>query len=284
MSQTVFITGATSGIGRHAALYLAARGFRVLGTGRNLAALESLRSEGGENIRVHALDVTSSESIAAVAAWARTECGGGVPDVIVNNAGVGMPGCLADVPMERLRFLFDTNVFGLMEVTKAFLPEMMERGSGRIINVSSVSGRTTVPLMGAYHASKHAVEALSDALRMELSPFGIKVVVIEPGPIDTDIPNRVRSEFDAIVTPQSRYLPVYALADTMFERFSKRAVSPEQTSIAIHAAIAKPSPKHRYVVPWYHILPILIQAHVPSWIADWAVALATGLNARKLRK
>jgi short-subunit dehydrogenase len=134
------------------------------------------------------LDVTSATSLAVATLERRTK-GYGI-DVLVNNAGYGLVGPLETIDDADLRAQFDTNVFGLMAVTRAFLPAMRDRRAGRIINVSSVGGRMTFPLMGAYHASKYALEALSDALRLELLPMGVHVSLIEPGPIRTEFNDR----------------------------------------------------------------------------------------------
>ena len=186
--RTVLVTGATAGIGRHVALDLASRGHRVFATGRNAQALASLAAEAtsrGLELSAVVLDVTSAQSIADAAAAVRAQTGGHGVDILVNNAGYGQGGPLLELSDATLRDQFDTNVFGLMAVTRAFVPEMLARGRGWILNVSSVGGRVTFPFFGAYHASKYALEALSDALRAELRGFGVHVAIIEPGPIES---------------------------------------------------------------------------------------------------
>ena len=173
---TVFITGATSGIGRATALDLAGRGYHVIASGRRTAELESLRAvahERGHRLDTVELDVTSSASIAAaVAAVTRLTDRSGI-DVLVNNAGFGVAGPAVEVTDADLRRQFDTNVFGLMAVTRAFLPQLRARGAAKIINISSLGGRITLPFMATYNATKYAVESLSDGLRLELKPLGI---------------------------------------------------------------------------------------------------------------
>ena len=185
--KTFLITGATAGIGRHAALHLAKAGHRVFATGRREPALRDLQDEAGDlDLVTFRLDVNDPRSIAAAVELIDDKTDERGIDVLVNNAGYGLVAPLALVSDGDLRAQFDTNVFGLMAVTRAFLPKMMVRRSGRIINVSSVGGQQAFPLMAAYNASKFAVESLSDGLRWELAPFGIKVSIIEPGPIKTE--------------------------------------------------------------------------------------------------
>src|SRR6185312_15795275 len=190
-SKTILITGATAGIGRAAALALAKAGHVVIATGRRHDALQSLqaeaRAEGARGaLHVIALDVTRTESIdGAKREVDRITQGRGL-DALVNNAGYGLIGPLEAISDDDLRDQFATNVFGLVAVTRAFVPAMRARGEGRVINVGSMGGRVTFPFMGAYNATKYAVESLSDALRMELAPFGVRVALIEPGAIHSE--------------------------------------------------------------------------------------------------
>jgi NAD(P)-dependent dehydrogenase (short-subunit alcohol dehydrogenase family) len=186
MSRTAFITGASTGIGRATAQFFHAEGWNVVATmrspqdGADLAALP--------RVLVTRLDVTDSASISAAADEARAAFGG--IDVLVNNAGFGAYGALEVTDMEVIRRQFDTNVIGLLEVTKSVLPTMREQGSGVIVNVSSVGGRMAFPLGSLYHGSKFAVEGISEALTYELAPLGISVKVVEPGLVDTDFAGR----------------------------------------------------------------------------------------------
>jgi NAD(P)-dependent dehydrogenase (short-subunit alcohol dehydrogenase family) len=166
----VLLTGAGSGIGRATAAHLAGRGHDVIATARRPEVLADL--DVAERLP---LDVTSDDSVAALAAKV------GAVDVVINNAGINQRGPLERLPLGRLRDLLETNVVGLARVVQAFVPGMRERGSGVIVNISSISGRVAEPLDSAYAASKHAVEALSEALHFELGHFGIRVVIVEPG-------------------------------------------------------------------------------------------------------
>jgi short-subunit dehydrogenase len=179
-TDPVLITGCSSGIGRAAALSLHAAGFTVYATARRTDALTDVASRG---LRTVALDVTDEQSMKQ--AVAAVEADAGPVGVLINNAGYGLYGPVEQVPMAEIRREFETNFFGLVRLTQLVLPGMRQRGRGRILNVSSMGGRITLPGGAFYHASKYAVEAFSDALRMEVAQFGIDVVLIEPGPVKT---------------------------------------------------------------------------------------------------
>jgi len=176
----VLITGCSSGIGRAAAISLHAAGLTVYATARQVDALADLARQG---LRTLALDVTDEASMTDAVAAVEQEAG--PVGVLVNNAGYGLYGPVEQLPMDEIRREFETNFFGLVRLTQLVLPGMRRRGRGRILNVSSMGGRITLPGGAFYHASKYAVEALSDALRMEVAQFGIDVVLIEPGPVKT---------------------------------------------------------------------------------------------------
>ena len=179
-SRAVLITGCSSGIGRATAERLAKRGWTVYATARDVATRALLEERG---CRLLLLDVTDEGSMRrAVEEVERTE---GAVGVLVNNAGYSQSGAIEEVPMGDIRRQFETNVFGLVRMCQLVLPGMRRQGSGRIVNISSMGGRLTFPGGGFYHATKHAVEAISDSLRFEVRGFGVEVVVIEPGLIRT---------------------------------------------------------------------------------------------------
>ena len=279
--QTILITGATSGIGRDAALDLAARGYRVFATGRNPAALAELRSESDGNLTAFALDVTDAASIAAARDRVIEETGGRGLDVLINNAGYGDIGPTEEVSDADLRRQFDTNVFGLMAVTRAFLPEMRERGAGRILNVSSIGGRVTMPLFGVYSASKYAVEALSDSLRMELRAFGIRVVLIEPGPINTNFTARAMDNADKYRDPASPYAAVVERAERFAELAERTGASPAVITRAIRRAIESRYPRARYVAPLRGAVAIAMVKLLPTWLTDAAMRAMAGFSKKR---
>ena len=179
--KVALVTGASSGIGEATVLALLDTGYTVYGAARRVDRMAALVDAGA---KVLAMDVTDDESMTAGVALVLAEAGR--IDLLVNNAGFGSYGALEEVPLAEARYQFDVNVFGLARLTQLVLPGMRGQGSGRIVNISSIGGKIYEPLGGWYHATKFAVEGLSDSLRMELAPFGIQVVVVEPGAIRTE--------------------------------------------------------------------------------------------------
>jgi NAD(P)-dependent dehydrogenase (short-subunit alcohol dehydrogenase family) len=282
-SKIVLITGATAGIGRHAALHLARKGHRVIATGRKQAVLdELLREAAGTALEVLRLDVTDAASIAEASAEVLRRTAGHGVDVLINNAGYGLAAPLEEVTDEDLRAQYETNVFGLMAVTRAFLPRMRERGDGRILNVSSIGGRYTFPLFGAYNSTKYAVESLSDALRCELGPFGIDVVLIEPGPIKTNFADRTMESVRKYSRADSPYAPVYERADLMRERTDAQSAGPEAVTKVIERAIVSRRPRARYVAPGSMAVFLAVMALLPTRLTDWAMSRMIGLTKKQL--
>jgi short-subunit dehydrogenase len=282
-SKTILVTGATAGIGRFLALDLAARGHRVFASGRNERALAELRTEGksrGLTVETVLLDVTSGESIEAAHAAVRTETSGLGVDVLVNNAGYGQGGSLLEVTDAELRAQFDTNVFGLMAVTRAFASDMLSRGRGWVVNVSSVGGRVTFPFFGAYHASKYALEALSDALRAELRPFGVHVALVEPGPIESEFSERAFGSLPA-GSGTSPYAESYALAGGIRAASDRASFGPRHVARAVHKAIGSRWPSARYVAPWFLSIPLGLLPFIPTRLLDAIFRQVFGLRSRR---
>jgi short-subunit dehydrogenase len=269
-SKTVLITGATAGIGRMTALHLAREGHHVIATGRKAAELTKLASEA-EGLRLDTLklDVTSASSIADAVAAVDLLTDGRGPDVLVNNAGFGVLGPSSEISDAEMRRQYETNVFGLMNVTRAFLPKMRERRAGRIINVSSVGGRITLPYFGVYNSTKYAVESLSDALRYELRAFGIDVVLIEPGVIRTNFEATAVSGLDAYKqTPYRNALDKYEEMSKMADKF---ASNPIVIAKAIARAVRARRPAARYVAPRSTNFVLWFRAVAPTSVWDWAM-------------
>jgi short-subunit dehydrogenase len=283
MSQVVLVTGATSGIGRHVALDLARAGHRVFATGRRVEALASLQREGareGVKIETLALDVTSAASIASARQAIDAATQGRGVEVLVNNAGYGVMGPVEEVGAEALRAQYETNVFGLMAVTRAFLPGMRARGRGRVINVSSMGGRVTFPMMGVYNSTKYAVESLSDALRVEVKPFGVDVVLIEPGAIRTEFADVAMGSIahDA----SSPYAAAVANAAAVRKKFEATMVGPEYVTRAIRKAVESKRPRARYVTPYSALASIWLLKLLPTSWADAILGRVSGLTRGNL--
>ena len=274
--MNILITGATSGIGLDAAKAFASKGHRVFAAGRNLAALD-----GARGVEPVSLDVTSRESIDAAFDLVMERTSGHGVDVLVNNAGYATAGPIVEMEESSLRAQFETNVFGLVAVTKRFVAPMMRRRAGRVVNVGSVSGRIPAPMLGAYHATKYALEALNDAMRMELAPFGVGVALVEPGTIKTAFAKRVVSEASARPA-DSLYAPVYGNVDALEDRFARVAASTEHTTRALlHAGLAR-RPCTRYVAPRRFWALIALFQIVPTRVLDAITKAAFGLTRAKL--
>ncbi len=248
----VLITGATAGIGRATTLHLASGSYSVIATGRDQEALERLADEadrlgvGGQVLTEH-LDVTDASSIASCRQIVE-EAYGDVPDVLVNNAGFSAPGPLELVSDAELQAQFDTNVFGLLAVIREFAPGMRKRGFGRIVNISSVMGRMALPLHGPYNASKYAVEGLTDALRMELAPFGITVVAVEPGTTNTvGHRSRALAHLRPYGEDGSPYADGVRGIEKAYEKAFSRAPEPDRIARLIERAISDRRPAARYI-------------------------------------
>jgi len=181
MPKTVIVTGAASGFGLGASLALADRGHHVIATTETTEQTERLRIDAPA-LRVERVDITTDD-VDQVAGWDA--------DVLINNAGVGQTGPMADVPLDRVRRLFEVNVFGTLAITQKVLPGMLKRGSGRVIIVSSIGGLKCFPTFGPYNMTKHALEAMGKTLRLELEPQGIDVTLLNPGPYGTGFNDRM---------------------------------------------------------------------------------------------
>jgi len=252
LQKTVLITGATDGLGRAAALLLAQRGYRVFAAGRSAekrAQLDALSREKNLPLKTMELDVCDDASVqrAVENVLAKT----GAIDVLFNNAGVNYTAAVEDLRMEDWRRQFETNFFGVLRVTRAVAPHMRERRSGRILMMSSVSGFVTAPTQGAYSSSKFALEAMSNALRLELYPFGVQVVLIEPGYIVTGI-QQAASELSKPYMDKMNtgpYAPLYArFFASVTDSRAKSKTTPEDCARVILQAIEAPNPRIRYGV------------------------------------
>ncbi|AFO56516.1 MULTISPECIES: SDR family oxidoreductase [Natrinema] len=244
--QSVLITGCSSGIGRATARAFLDDDWQVFATARNVDDVAELADEGCETLE---LDITDPEQVASVVE--KTVDIAGSIDCVVNNAGYAQMGPLEDVATVDLHRQFDVNVYGPHRLTRAAVPHMRAQGEGRIINVSSVAGRISFPGSGAYSGSKHALEAMSDSLRAEVDEFDIDVVVIEPGPVETDFTNRVDEEL-----PDDERTPAY---ESLYELYDEAqligggsggpfASDAEDVAEAILESATSPDPPARYPV------------------------------------
>jgi len=243
--KTALITGCSSGFGLLAAVELARAGFRVFASMRNLAkssALEAALAQAGVSAELLQLDVTDTASMELAVAAA------GPVDALVNNAGYGLLGFAEDVSVDELREQFETNFFGLVTLTKAFIPSMRQRRSGRIIQVSSLNGCVGIPTLSAYCSSKFAVEGWSEALRHELLPYGVYVVLVEPGTFKTEVfaSRRRAAALDDGTSPHSELTE--KLEAWGVDRANKSRADPRTVAKVIARAASERRPPLRYPV------------------------------------
>jgi NAD(P)-dependent dehydrogenase (short-subunit alcohol dehydrogenase family) len=238
--KTILITGASSGIGKATALRFQSEGWNVIATMRDTAAGAELATL--DNVLVARLDVTDADSIAATVGEGIARFGR--IDVLLNNAGYGAYGPLEAFSTDRIRRQFETNVIGLLKVTKAVLPQMRASRAGTIVNISSIGGQITFPLGSLYHGTKFAVEGLSEALHYELEPLGIHVRIVEPGMIRTDFGGR---SFDfAMDEGASDYGPTAAAMGRLFGKLASSPSAPEVVSEVIWTAVNDTSNRLRF--------------------------------------
>jgi NAD(P)-dependent dehydrogenase (short-subunit alcohol dehydrogenase family) len=242
-SKAVLITGCSSGIGRAIAERLAAGGRRVYASARRPESIADLAGKGCETL---ALDVTDDESMRA--AVARVEEAEGAVGVLVNNAGYGQSGAIEATPIDAVRRNFETNLFGYIRMAQLVLPGMRRQGFGRIVNMSSVAGRVTMPGSGPYSATKFAIEAMSDALRFEVRGFGVGVVLVEPGPIRTAFTSTANAGMPDGDGAYAGYHAAVARADAEADQSRLLAGDPEDVAEVVERAISARKPRTRYRV------------------------------------
>ena len=263
----VLITGCSSGIGHASALTLARAGHVVYASARPGESLADLEAAGCHALT---LDVTDQES--AAAAVAELEQAEGSVGVLVNNAGFGQSGAVEAVALEAVRAQFETNVLGDLRMAQLVLPGMRSAGHGRILNMSSVAGRVTMPGSGVYSATKFAIEALSDALRFEVKGFGIDVVLVEPGPIRTAFTASANESIPAAAGPYGPYHDAIARADAETDA-SRLAGDPDDVARVVRRAIEAARPRTRYRVTLVARLLPMLRGLLPD--RAWDVFLST---------
>ena len=268
VSRAVLITGCSSGIGRATAKRLAGAGWPVYATARRVDSIRDLEAAG---CRILPLDVTGERSMrAAVAAVEGTH---GAVGVLVNNAGYSQSGAVEEVPIEAARKQFETNFFGAVRLCQLVLPAMRAQRQGRIINMSSIGGRLTFPGGGMYHATKYALEAVSDVLRWEVRPFGIDVVVIEPGLIRTDFGRAAAESVEAIGGTDSPYRAFNAaVAQETTDAYKMPfATGPDTVARVVERAVNARRPRTRYVVTLGARAAVALRTLLPDRAWDLAM-------------
>ena len=276
--KNVLVTGASSGIGRATVRRLDAAGWKVFAGVRKEEDAAALRAESSERLEPVLLDILDADAIAAAAERIGAEPGG--LDGLVDNAGGAVPGPLEALPIEDFRRQVELNLTAQLAVTQAMLPAI-RTARGRIVMVSSMGGRVALPFTGAYHAAKFGLEGLGDSLRQELAPWGIKVVLIEPGSIDTPIWSRGEEDADKILSGASpRLHELYGAAIEKYRQVVKdtaeRGIPPEKVAAKIEDALTAGRPSTRYLIGIDAQVMARLKPFVPTPIFDWVIAQAMG--------
>ncbi len=274
---TVLITGASRGIGRASALALDQAGHDVIAGVRTQEAARELAAEASDRLRTVHLDVTEPDSIRAAA-----EMAGERLDALVNNAGIALGGVVEALDLDELRRQLDVNVVGQVAVTQALLPAL-RAAAGRVVFISSVSGRVSAPVMTPYTASKFALEAIADGLRVELRPWGIRVVLVEPGSMDTDMWRGADDQFVATVGTMSDehrrlYDGLLTGARKVLRATAKRAAPVERVVEVVEEAVTAPRPRARYLIGAESRARVAMQAALPTRAYDAMVARIMGVR------
>jgi NAD(P)-dependent dehydrogenase (short-subunit alcohol dehydrogenase family) len=263
----VLITGASSGIGKACAEHLAQRGYRVFGTSRR-APFPPTPPLPGQPVMLQ-MDVTRDESVQHAVDFIVRETGR--LDVVVNNAGFGIAGAVEDTSIEEAKSQLETNFFGVLRVCRAALPVMRAQGEGLIVNISSLGGVIALPFQALYSASKFAVEGLTEALRLEVRPFGIHVTLIEPGDLHTGFTDhRVRA---AAWGPTSAYARYAERVLQIVEADERNGGAPETVALLLERILRSPNPAPRYQVgPAFQRLAAVLKGILPDRLFEWALA------------
>jgi NAD(P)-dependent dehydrogenase (short-subunit alcohol dehydrogenase family) len=275
-SNGIVITGASSGIGEACALHLDALGFRVFAGVRRAEDGEAVQARASARLTPVLLDVTDAASIHQAAERVRDAVGAAGLAGLVNNAGIVVGGPLEVVPPADLRKQFEVNVIGQVAVTQAFLP-LLRQGRGRIVNIGSIAGRAATPFIGPYAASKFALEALTDAMRLELRPWGIHVSIVEPGAVASRIWDKGKQravQMETAAGPEAKacYGEAAARMREAFARAEQRAIPPRAVTEAIVHALRAARPKTRYLVGRDARLRALLARWLPDRVQDWLLA------------
>ena len=284
-SDSVVITGASSGIGAACALALDTLGYRVFACVRHPADGERLQRQAGPRLMPIRLDVTDSASIAAASHTVAAMVGDRGLAGLVNNAGIGVAGPIELLPLADWRRQFEVNVFGLIAVTQTFLP-LIRTGHGRIINMGSIAGRASMPFMAPYAASKHALEAITDALRLELQPWGIRVALITPGAIATPIWGKTRKEvdtWDATWSPDLKdmYQEGFARIKEAATAAGEQAQPAKVVAEAVAHALRSRWPHTRYLVGSDATIRSWLALLLPDRLNDWIITRIVKLPRRR---
>ena len=283
--KVVIITGASAGIGEECARTLAREGAHLVITARRRDRLDVLKqqieSSGGHAVAVEA-DITSPDDRERLVREALNVSG--QIDGLVNNAGYGQRGPIEIVPIEKIRQNFETNLFSLIALTQIVIPVMRRQGRGRIVNISSVAGKIARPLSSVYDSTKHALEAISDGLRGELAPFGIQVVVIEPGFILTEFLGVANEVSKPVMEQTSPYAAFFEGLAAGHQRMRRLAGCPEDIARLVLKALTAKRPRPRYAGPGHARVFLALKRWLPERLFDYVVTRQSGVDTEKIKR
>ena len=283
--QVAIVTGASAGIGEATARMLASEGASVVLVARRRERLDALKQaieQAGGRAAALAADVTSAEDRERIVEETLSQFGR--IDALVNNAGYGQRGPIELVPIDAIRQNFETNLFSLIALTQLVIPVFRRQQSGRIVNISSVAGRVARPLSSVYDATKHALEAISDGLRGELAPFGIKVIVIEPGFIITEFLGVANEIAQPITEQESPYKPFFEGSAEGYKRMRKMAGRPEDIAELVFKALSLDRPHPRYAAPRHAKFAIAAKRWLPARLFDYILDRQAGIDRERLNR
>jgi len=279
--KNIVITGVSTGIGYAAALRLTKASHTVFGSVRNEEDAKRLQAELGENYHPLIFDVTDSNAIQDAAEYVTKVVGDNGIDALINNSGIALGGPILEVPVDVFRKQFEVNVFGIINVTQAFSKLLGAYKDsyyqGKIIMISSVAGKRSYPFVGPYSASKHAVEGMSDALRRELMLYGIDVILVEPGPVKTDIWKKTPDPENNIFL-KSDFEPALRKFNGMIKMFEKKGLDADVIAKRIEKIMNSNSPKTRYVLSPNKLRDHILPGLLPDRWLDKAMSKALGLK------
>jgi NAD(P)-dependent dehydrogenase (short-subunit alcohol dehydrogenase family) len=284
MTRDALVTGASTGIGRSAVKVLTGNGWRVFAGVRKPADAEALRLEFGDKVAPLLFDVTDAGAVSAAAVEVRAKLGGRTLKGLVNNAGVGLGGPLAHMPIDQIRQVFEVNVLGAVTVSQAFIPLLggdraLAGGPGRIVNITSVAGKLAPPFLGDYAMSKHALEAFTDSLRRELMLYGVDVIAIGPGAVVTPIWDKAEKADEAAYA-KTDFAPALRKFVEYFITEGRKGLPPERIGEAIHRALTVAKPRARYAVVPNRLANWTLPTLLPKRVVDRLIGKRLGLTSR----
>ena len=281
MRHPIVITGATSGIGRETALFLARKGFRILATARDAARGAELSAQGGGNIEILPLELSDSDSIRECARLISTKTDR--IHALINNAGTQIRGYFEDITEAEFRGLFEVNFFGVTNFTRALLPLVRQSGAGtRVVFVTSVGGLIGSHGLSAYCATKFGLEGLAECMRLELAPLGIHVTTVEPGIVNTPIWGKNKTACPNAERPDSPYFPYFQESEKWGEwALQASPIRPVHVAEAIHKAVTAGTPKFHYIVGSRPKLILSLRRHLPG---EWFDRILCASTAKRLKK